>query len=41
MTKYGCGEATIGGSFHLGRKCLMISKNHNYDQGDAISYDST
>lgn len=41
MTIYGCGKVVIGDNFHSGRDCLMISENHNYNQGDAIPYDST
>lgn len=37
----GCGKVKIGDNFHSGRDCLMISQNHNYDNGQAIPYDST
>lgn len=41
MTIYGEGYVTIGNNFHSGKDCLMISENHNYDNGTAIPYDST
>jgi acetyltransferase-like isoleucine patch superfamily enzyme len=35
----GAGKVTIGDNFHSGRDCLLITQNHNYDQGEAIPYD--
>lgn len=37
----GIGKVLIGSNFHSGRDCLMISQNHNYDNGNAIPYDNT
>lgn len=37
----GVGAVSIGDNFHSGRDCIMISQNHNYDQGSAIPYDDT
>ena len=37
----GGGEVVIGDNFHSGRECLMITQNHNYDEGEAIPYDNT
>ena len=37
----GAGKVVIGNNFHSGSECLMISQIHNYDEGDAIPYDST
>lgn len=37
----GKGKVTIGDNFHSGTECLLITQNHNYDQGQAIPYDST
>jgi acetyltransferase-like isoleucine patch superfamily enzyme len=31
----------IGDNFHSGRNCLMISQNHNFNQGNKIPYDNT
>lgn len=40
MEVTGIGRVEIGNYFHSGRKCMIISSNHNYE-GDAIPYDST
>lgn len=37
----GIGNVYIGDNFHSGKDCLMISQNHNYDDGCAIPYDDT
>tara|TARA_B110000459_G_scaffold202205_1_gene254737 strand:+ start:719 stop:1222 length:504 start_codon:yes stop_codon:yes gene_type:complete len=37
----GCGFVKIGDNFHSGRNCLMISQNHNFNQGNKIPYDNT
>ncbi|KON26767.1 acetyltransferase [miscellaneous Crenarchaeota group archaeon SMTZ-80] len=36
----GGGNVKIGNNFHSGPGCLMITQNHDYDQGDAIPYGS-
>lgn len=41
MTVRGGGTVTIGDNFHSGPECLILSQNHNYDDGAAIPYDST
>lgn len=41
MTIIGRGKVSIGRYFHSGVECLIITQNHNYDNGDAIPYDST
>lgn len=41
MAIRGGGEITIGDNFHSGTDCLMITQNHNYDNGNAIPYDCT
>lgn len=40
MEVSGIGRVDIGNYFHSGRKCMIITSNHNYE-GDAIPYDST
>lgn len=35
------GRVTIGNNFHSGRNCMIIVRNHNYDQGTKIPYDET
>lgn len=40
MEVAGTGRVEIGKYFHSGRKCMIISSNHNYE-GDAIPYDRT
>ncbi len=37
----GKGSVTIGDNFHSGIECMIITDIHNYDNGDAIPYDST
>jgi len=37
----GGGRVSIGNNFHSGPDCLMISQNHNFNDGTAIPYDST
>jgi len=37
----GGGEVTIGDNFHSGPGVLILTRNHNYDDGDAIPYDDT
>lgn len=37
----GMGHVTIGDNFHSGQDCLMITQNHDYDNGDAIPYGDT
>ncbi len=37
----GAGKVDIGSNFHSGTDCLMISENHNYDDGKMIPYDKT
>jgi acetyltransferase-like isoleucine patch superfamily enzyme len=37
----GGGKVTIGDNFHSGPECLFISQNHNFDNGNAVPYDST
>ena len=32
----GCGLVTIGDNFHSGKDCLMISQNHNFNNGNKI-----
>lgn len=36
----GKGELRIGRYFHSGQDVTFITENHNYDNGDAIPYDS-
>ena len=37
----GRGKVSIGDNFHSGKECLMISQNHNYNNGTKIPYDET
>ena len=37
----GKGRVTIGNNFHSGTDCLMITQNHNYDNGEKIPYDAS
>jgi carbonic anhydrase/acetyltransferase-like protein (isoleucine patch superfamily) len=37
----GDGELIIGDNFHSGPGILILTRNHNYDEGDAIPYDDT
>lgn len=41
MNIVGGGKIFIGDNFHSGPGCLMITQIHNYDNGQAIPYDST
>lgn len=38
MIIQGRGKVTIGNNFHSGIQCMMITENHDYDDGDAIPY---
>lgn len=37
----GDGELSIGDNFHSGPDVRILTRNHNYDNGDAIPYDNT
>lgn len=37
----GGGSVEIGENFHSGENCLIITQNHNYDEGESIPYDAT
>lgn len=37
----GQGSVYIGNNFHCGEHCLIITSNHNYDEGVALPYDNT
>ena len=37
----GGGRVVIGNNFHSGSGCILITQNHNYDDGTAIPYDNT
>lgn len=41
MKVAGKGNVTIGDNFHSGENILILTSNHNYDQGKAIPYDET
>jgi acetyltransferase-like isoleucine patch superfamily enzyme len=41
MAVRGGGTVTIGDNFHSGPDCLIMTRNHNYDNGSAIPYDDT
>ena len=41
MTVTGGGKVTFGNNFHSGVECMIITQNHNYDNGTAIPYDDT
>lgn len=41
MRIMGGGNVTIGRYFHSGVEVLIITQNHNYDNGEAIPYDET
>ena len=41
MQIHGNGKVTIGNYFHSGVEVLIITQNHNYDNGEAIPYDKT
>lgn len=38
MTIYGKGNVTIGSCFHSGVECMIITQNHDYDNGLFIPY---
>ena len=38
MYMSGNGTVIIGDNFHSGIECMMITQNHDYDDGDAIPY---
>lgn len=38
MTIQGNGDVRIGNNFHSGIQCMIITQNHDYDDGDAIPY---
>lgn len=38
---YGGGEVTIGSWTHLGEHLRIFTRNHNYNHGEKIPYDST
>ena len=38
---FGLGSVTIGDNFHSGIECMILTDIHNYDEGDAIPYDTT
>ena len=37
----GFGNVSIGDNFHSGRDCIIITSDHNYDNGESIPYDSS
>jgi len=37
----GDGSVTIGDNSHSGPECMILTRNHNYDDGDAVPYDDT
>lgn len=41
MSIQGSGTVRIGDNFHSGSDCLIMTENHNYDNGEAIPYDDT
>ena len=41
MQVMGDGEVHFGDNFHSGIECMIITQNHNYDEGKAIPYDET
>jgi len=41
MVINGYGEVTIGDNFHSGPECLIITSNHNFDNGKTIPYDNS
>lgn len=38
MDIVGCGTVVIGNNFHSGEECMMVTRNHDYDTGNAIPY---
>jgi acetyltransferase-like isoleucine patch superfamily enzyme len=41
MYMRGSGEVEIGDNFHSGPECMILTRNHNYDNGSTIPYDDT
>lgn len=41
MYMRGGGEVEIGDNFHSGPECMILTRNHNYDNGSKIPYDDT
>lgn len=41
MECVGGGEIRFGSNFHSGTECLIITQNHNYDEGVSIPYDDS
>lgn len=41
MKIIGQGKVIIGDYFHSGEDCIMITENHNYDNGSRLPYDTT
>ena len=41
MNVAGGGEVYFGNNFHSGVECMIVTQNHNYDEGTEIPYDST
>ena len=41
MYVQGDGVVYFGDNFHSGQQCMILTQNHNYDEGDAIPYDTT
>lgn len=41
MQVIGNGTVYFGNNFHSGIECMIITQNHNYDDGEAIPYDHT
>ncbi len=41
LTVRGDGNLSIGSYFHSGEDIMIITRNHNYDCGEAIPYDAT
>lgn len=41
MTIKGRGKVEIGDNFHSGQDCLILTENHNFDNGTRIPYDNT
>ena len=41
MRVIGGGKVTFGDNFHSGEECMIVTQNHNYNNGETIPYDST
>ncbi|WP_235271313.1 DapH/DapD/GlmU-related protein [Halorubrum saccharovorum] len=37
----GDGKVTIGDNFHAAPGCVILTRNHRYDKGNAVPYDNT